>query len=268
MAVHDVVLAAQSAIPAAHLTVPAAQGAAMYAHLASLAAHYAVLVAQLMVPAAHGAIRDAYLAVLDAHLVVLATRTAATAANVAVPDTSATATAAHITATASHIAAPATQAMVPATHATVHAVHAAVTATQSADATSQDAALGAATPAHATLNMATAAAGPSLLRFWFWLSQSMTAIADSQALVCSSVFWSWLIHAPLNGSIGELGCTCSNPSPLTAPLPPMDHCSFRFWSWPSQSMITITAPLALVCSSSLRSWLVNIPLNWSTTEDQ
>ncbi len=57
-------------------------------------------------------------------------------------------------------------------------------------------------------------------RFWFWLSQSMTAIADSLALVSSSGLRSWLVLTPLNRSIVYLGCTCFNPNTSNGLAPP------------------------------------------------
>ncbi len=44
-------------------------------------------------------------------------------------------------------------------------------------------------------------------RFWFWLSQSVTAINDSLFLVFSSGLRSWLIHRPLTPFLMDLGRT-------------------------------------------------------------
>ncbi len=57
-------------------------------------------------------------------------------------------------------------------------------------------------------------------RFRPWLSQSMTTIADSLALVCSSGLRSCLIHTPLTWSIADLGCNCSNSWLITLEIAP------------------------------------------------
>ncbi len=63
--------------------------------------------------------------------------------------------------------------------------------------------------------------------FRFWLSQSMTTIADSLALVCSSGLRSWLVHAPLTWSIltwsallQPCHATIASPPSPPPPLPP------------------------------------------------
>jgi hypothetical protein len=71
------------------------------------------------------------------------------------------------------------------------------------------------------------------------------------------------------------GCPCRAHSAVTAThvaldiataAAGLDHRSFRFLFWVSQSTTAVTDSLALVCFTGLRSWLIHTPLTWSIAD--